>query len=194
MRVRKIPVLIAVAVFSSCNCGQAPLTSIDDPTQHPPSGGGGGGGGGGAATMMMAGGGSACLDEGASCGGELSVCCTGACDATGHCPSPTAPPDAGSMPDAGTSVSNGAPLGIAVDSTSVYWTNPTVGFGPRGGDNSIMKAGLDGSAPIRLATGTNPYGVAVDATTVYWVDADNGAASTGAVRKVSKSGGAAETL
>jgi hypothetical protein len=53
------------------------------------------------------------------------------------------------------------PYGIAIDGTSVYWTNV--------GDGTVMKVGLDGGAPLVLASAQyDPMGIAVDATSVYW--------------------------
>jgi hypothetical protein len=53
------------------------------------------------------------------------------------------------------------PQGIAVDATSVYWTNYTGG--------TVMKVPIGGGTPTTLATGqTLPHGIAVDATSVYW--------------------------
>jgi hypothetical protein len=70
---------------------------------------------------------------------------------------------------------------LAVDATSIYWTNP----------GSLTKAtGAIYSAPINppdggtvqttLATGQDyPLGIAVDSTSVYWVSSNDGT-----VRKV----------
>jgi sugar lactone lactonase YvrE len=61
------------------------------------------------------------------------------------------------------------PTGIAVDGTSVYWTNYAgAGSCARG---SVMKVGLAGGAPITLAADQLfPDGIAVDATSVYWTN------------------------
>lgn len=64
--------------------------------------------------------------------------------------------------------SNLSPCGIALDNASAYWINST-GFAA-----SIMKVGLDGGAPVTLATAQDrPVGIAVDATSVYWANSDS---------------------
>jgi hypothetical protein len=78
------------------------------------------------------------------------------------------PPDDGnsSGPEPGTGTptilaSGREPEGIAVDSTSVYWTNY--------GDGTVMKVPTGGGTPTTLASGQgNPYRIAVDPTCVYW--------------------------
>ena len=65
------------------------------------------------------------------------------------------------------------PLGIAVDATSVYWTNYEGG--------TVQKVGLGGGTPVTLASGqATPYDIAVDATSVYWTNLG------GTVMKVAK--------
>ena len=54
------------------------------------------------------------------------------------------------------------PEGIAVDSTSVYWTD--------WGSGNVMKVPVNGGTPVTLATGLGPVGITVNATNVYWVD------------------------
>jgi len=45
------------------------------------------------------------------------------------------------------------PLGVAVDSTNIYWTDIQTG--------TIMEANLDGTNPQAIVTGQNSYYVAV---------------------------------
>jgi hypothetical protein len=56
-----------------------------------------------------------------------------------------------------------SPRSIAVDSTSVYWTNESDG-------GAIVRAPTDGGDATVLALATRPSGIAVDATYVYWTD------------------------
>src|SRR5580658_8115770 len=72
-----------------------------------------------------------------------------------------APADAGPPPFAGGQTNAFA---IAVDTTSVYWTEALDG-------GAIVKMPVAGGAPTTLASGQkDPYGIAVDATNVYWVN------------------------
>jgi hypothetical protein len=54
------------------------------------------------------------------------------------------------------------PMGLAVDSTSVYWVNYDTG-------GEVVKVPIVGGSPVTLATGpSNPVSVVVNATTAYW--------------------------
>jgi sugar lactone lactonase YvrE len=65
-----------------------------------------------------------------------------------------------------TLASGQSPIGIAVDSASVYWAN---------GSGTVMKVPLGGGTPTTLARGQDwPECVIVDSTYVYWTDANSG--------------------
>ncbi|MGH7436548.1 MAG: hypothetical protein ACRENE_12815, partial [Polyangiaceae bacterium] len=68
-----------------------------------------------------------------------------------------------------------APLHVAVDDTSVYFTqfDARVSTRPYTGPASLDAcplAGCGGQPPVKLATGGGPWGVAVDDTYVYYTD------------------------
>jgi hypothetical protein len=82
-----------------------------------------------------------------------------------------------------------SPSEIAVDATSVYWTNYYGG--------TVMKVPLGGGSVTTLASGQNvPGGIAVDATSVYWTNKGTSANNytDGTVMKVPLGGGSATTL
>jgi len=64
---------------------------------------------------------------------------------------------------------------LALDSTSVYWTD--WGQCPSDGgtcNGAVVKAPLAGGAPTTLAAGRGqPTGIATDGTNVYWADSNN---------------------
>ena len=88
-------------------------------------------------------------------------------------------------------LASGSPYGIAVDSTSAYWTNSGGGVATSG-DDAVMKVPLGGGTPVMLASRSysalgprEALGIAVDATSVYWSsDIQQGMVATGAVMKV----------
>ena len=62
------------------------------------------------------------------------------------------------------------PAGIALDTTSVYWTN----FGA----GSVMKVPLAGGTITPLASGESfPWGITVDGTSAYWTDQNGGSSA-----------------
>jgi hypothetical protein len=80
------------------------------------------------------------------------------------------------------------PWGMAIDATSVYWTNcgdPTSG--------NVLKVPKAGGEVVTLAAGDRLSGIAVDSTSVYWV-AGTEDASSGAIMKVPVGGGTPTTL
>ena len=74
------------------------------------------------------------------------------------------------------------PWRIALDATSVYWTEPDAG--------RVRKVPLGGGDPTTLASGLQePTAIAVDGADAYWTDAQSGSVS-----RVPIGGGAPETL
>jgi hypothetical protein len=121
-------------------------------------------------------GGTTCLDllsDPKNCGG-CGLACGGTC-AAGFCLITLA--SAQSLTKA-----------VAVDATSVYWTNSSTSY--NGNDGTVMKVPIGGGAPTTLAAGqSNPWRIAVDATSVYWTST-----GAGTVMKVPIGGGAPTTL
>jgi hypothetical protein len=67
------------------------------------------------------------------------------------------------------------PVGVAVDSQNVYWTNYASGTG----DGTVMSVPVGGGPPTTLAAGQNgPAAIAVDASNVYWVNFGDGTVMT----------------
>ncbi len=117
-------------------------------------------------------GGSACVDlqnDPTNCGACGTTCAFG-CQAS-HC-----------MPGTVLASGQAAPWGIAVDATSVYWTNS--------GDGTVMKAPIGGGTPSLLSSGgATPMPIALDTTNLYWGDAGRGV-----VMKVPLGGGPASAV
>jgi len=81
------------------------------------------------------------------------------------------------------------PYDLAVDATTIYWSD--FGTDPGLTDGKIMKASISGSAPVTLASQERgPLGIAVDATNVYWARNDR----SSSVMKVAILGGAATPI
>lgn len=69
------------------------------------------------------------------------------------------------------------PAHLAVDGTSVYWTNE--------GDGTVMKIGVQGGTPVVLASKQRrPMDIVVDATHVYWANF-----AGGTIMRLPKEGG-----
>jgi hypothetical protein len=75
-------------------------------------------------------------------------------------------------------------VGLAADSTSLYWTTLT--------NVTVMKSNKDGTGVTTLASpaGTIPFDIAIDNTYVYWSDNEGGYGSVNRVPKTGGDGGA----
>jgi hypothetical protein len=73
---------------------------------------------------------------------------------------------------------------LTLDSTTAYWA--------ASGSGTIVKATLDGGAPVVVSNVAGPYGIAVDSTNIYWT-ASNDVAGGGALYVSPLSGGAGGT-
>jgi hypothetical protein len=71
-------------------------------------------------------------------------------------------------------------MGIAVDATHVYWTEPD--------DDRIMRMPKSGGTPVEIAMGDDPRYVVVDGSHLYWSQRPN---LYGSVYRVPKAGGTA---
>jgi hypothetical protein len=97
-----------------------------------------------------------------------------------------------------------SPGSIAVDATSLYWTNLGAIAGGKTSTRlpgSVAKMPIGGGTPITLASGQLlPFGIVVDATSAYWADQGDssdlapGAAPGGSLLKVPLAGGDVVTL
>jgi sugar lactone lactonase YvrE len=66
------------------------------------------------------------------------------------------------------------PVGLAVDSSGIYWTNQ----GPGMVSGTVNEANLDGTNPHTIITGQdNPNGVAIKSSHIYWTDTGSGTIS-----------------
>jgi hypothetical protein len=88
----------------------------------------------------------------------------------------------------------GYPQSIAVDSTSVYWTED-IGTPWGGGSGAVKKVGLNGGIVTTLDSGPTiwqdggPQSIVVDSTNAYWADY-----YSGTINKVLISGGSVTTI
>jgi hypothetical protein len=73
------------------------------------------------------------------------------------------------------------PVAIAIDTTSVYWTEPMAA--------AVMKAPIGGGTATTLATGGKPAFMVADSHAVFWADVD-----AKALMRVSTAGGATKVM
>ncbi len=98
---------------------------------------------------------------------------------------PACPGASGSVPVALVSGLD-SPDGIAVDDTTVYWTESATG--------TVKSVSICGGAVTTIASGLSaPYSIALDATSVYWIDFPD-AAPDGTLMKIAKRGAAAPEI
>ena len=77
------------------------------------------------------------------------------------------------------------PRGIAIDSTSVYWTEN------RNSNDTVKKVSINGGSVTTFTSGWYSSVIAVDSTSVYWIDY---VAGTSFVKKANKDGSTVTTL
>lgn len=84
-------------------------------------------------------------------------------------PSPCGPDAGGAGLPVTLASAEASPTALAVDATSVYWTD----YGTGNSDGAVRKVSICGGATTTLAAGQNwPTGLVVDATNVYWLNRD----------------------
>ena len=92
-----------------------------------------------------------------------------------------------------TLVSGWSPVGVAVDSANVYWTDGEPALDPPSGVPAIVRVPTGGGVPTVLASGpsggSESLPIALDRTNVYWASS-----YSNAVSKVALSSGASTTL
>jgi uncharacterized repeat protein (TIGR02543 family) len=72
-----------------------------------------------------------------------------------------------------------APYDLAIDSSSVFWVEETLG--------NVKQVSIAGGTPVTLASGlANPQAIAVDSSSVYWLEYNYGTAGGGVLRKAPK--------